>query len=66
MTGSIIEFVYVKIDYRKQGIAKLLTRGFIFVAKPTTKIGASIVKKNNLRIQGEEDGTKEEQREIKA
>lgn len=55
MIGSEIKFVYVKIEYRKQGIAKLLTRGFIFVSKPETKIGASIVRNHKLRIQGEED-----------
>lgn len=61
LDNMVIEFVYVKVDYRKQGIASLLTKGFKSCAQPTTKIGASIIKRHDLSIQGEkEDGITEE------
>lgn len=50
-----LEFVYVKIDYRKKGIAKLLTKEFKTISEPETKIGRAIAFKNNL-AQGELNG----------
>lgn len=60
LNGSTIQFVYVKLDYRKQGIAKMLTKGFTEVSRPSTKIGASITENHSLKVQGEkEDGSKQ-------
>lgn len=50
MTGSIIEWVYVKKDYRTKGVGRLLTKGFTLVAFPETRIGSSIVKLKSLKI----------------
>jgi len=53
-----IEFVYVKIKYRKQGVATLLTKGFVTIAKPFTKIAEAIAKEHNLIVEeNREDGT---------
>lgn len=51
-----VEFVYVKIDYRRRGIGKLLTMWFETVSNPQTRMGKKLVKKMNLKIQGEPDG----------
>lgn len=61
LTNWTIKFVYVKLDYRKQGIATLLTRGFLNVSKPSTKIGKAIVNKKNLK-EKQDEGSKEEAR----
>jgi hypothetical protein len=45
-----IEWVYVKIDYRERGIAKILTKGFETVSEPTTKIGKAITFNHDLKI----------------
>lgn len=50
MKGDNLEFVYVKINYRNKGIAKLLTKGFKSVAIPDTKIGAAIAYKNEYIV----------------
>ena len=50
MSGQTIEFVYIKADYRSQGIARLLTKGFVDVKTPQTKIGQSIVKNHKLTV----------------
>jgi hypothetical protein len=55
-----IEFVYVKQDYRNQGIATLLTKGFQDIAQPSTKIGSSIARNHKLKIKENEVGRKEE------
>ena len=54
MTGNHLEFCYTKIDYRKKGIAKLLTKGFTSVATPGTKIGRAIAEMKNLVIKEKE------------
>jgi len=62
--GTNLEFVYVKIDYRKKGIAKLLTKKCKTVSAPMTKIGRKIVELCNIRVYKENygTGTKEEAR----
>ncbi len=50
MEDKTIQFVYVKLDYRKQGIAKLLTKNFRDIIEPCTKIGMSIAKNHDLKI----------------
>jgi hypothetical protein len=55
MTNNSIEFVYIKFDYRKEGIATLLTKGFKTIAKPSTKIGASIAKNHGLKERDEKE-----------
>lgn len=56
---NTIEFVYIKLDYRKEGIAKLLTKDFVDIAKPTTKIGVAIARSHGLKIKGEQNGKEE-------
>ena len=41
---STVQFVYVKLDYRKQGIATILCRG-LNLGDPVTKIGKSILRR---------------------
>ena len=60
LSNETLEFVYIKLDYRNQGIAKLLTKGFRDIVYPMTKIGKAIADKKNLRIKGELDGKKED------
>lgn len=55
-----IEFVYVKINYRNQGVATLLTKGFKDIVKPETKIGHGILKKKKLVEKGDLNGRNEE------
>src|SRR5207245_1455649 len=57
--GSCLEWVYVKKDYRGEGIARLLAGQFTEVSKPVTRIGLSIAKKKNLKIKGETNGEAE-------
>lgn len=45
-----LEWVYVKIDYRKQGVATLLCKGFQSITTPYTAIGRSIAEKKKLKI----------------
>lgn len=59
LSGPTIEMVYVKLDYRKQGIATLLTKGFVNITKPITKIASAIANKKNLKIK-ENQNVKEE------
>lgn len=55
ISGSNLQWVYVKKDYRKKGIAKLITKNFTTVAKPPTKIGKSIVSNKKLEVKDNED-----------
>lgn len=61
LTNQTIQFVYVKLDYRKQGIATLLTKGFVDIIKPSTKIGTAIALKKNLKEK--QDGREETEKE---
>lgn len=54
MSSSTIEFVYVKIDFRKQGIATILVKGFMNSVEPSTKIGAAIAKTHDITIKENE------------
>jgi predicted DNA-binding protein YlxM (UPF0122 family) len=54
--SNILEFVYVKLDYRHQGIATLLSKGFSSITKPMTKIGKAIADKKNLKIKENQNG----------
>ncbi len=56
LTGANIEWVYVRINYRMQGIGRLLTQGFTTVTHPMTKIGKAIVKNHDLKPKENEDG----------
>jgi hypothetical protein len=40
---QVVEFVYVKLDYRKQGIATILCRG-LKLGAPITKVGKAILR----------------------
>lgn len=39
LIGTRLEFVYVKIEYRREGIGRLLTRGFTSFSEPKTWAG---------------------------
>ena len=47
-----LERVYVRADYRKQGIGTMLAAYFKTISPPQTKIGKAIAKKKNLRVEG--------------
>lgn len=64
MNDNSIEFVYIKFDYRKEGVATLLTKGFLTVANPSTKIGAAIIKSHELKIRGGKIDETENRREL--
>jgi hypothetical protein len=65
LDNGTIEFVYIKIDYRNQGVATLLTKGFHDIAKPKTRLGAIIAKKKNLILK-EKEGRGENDRILEA
>lgn len=50
MRKDNLEWVYVKKDYRKQGIARLLAKGFKTISEPFTIEGRSIATKHNYTI----------------
>lgn len=61
LTDRRLEFVYVKIDYRRKGIAKLLTKGFETFTEPKTKIGKILASQMREKSPiGETHGRKEE------
>lgn len=54
MREKHLEWVYVKTEFRKQGIATLLVPKELESVTPhVTKMGLEIAKKKSLRIQGE-------------
>lgn len=59
MTGSNLEFVYVKINYRKKGIAHLLTKECMSVSPPATKIGKIVALAHHLIIKENKHGSEE-------
>ena len=60
MNRDNLIWVYVKIDYRKKGIASLMSKGFKTVSEPATKIGKAIVESRKLTIKENHDGTEED------
>ena len=55
MEKDLLEFVYVKVEMRHHGIARLLTAGFATIVKPMTKIGRAIAKNKLLKEKKEYD-----------
>lgn len=57
-TGTNLDWIFVKPDYRLKGIGKLLMpKDIKTVSKEDlTKIGRNIVEKKNLKFKGEENG----------
>lgn len=53
--GTHLEWCYVKIDSRNQGIATLLTKGLTSISQPATKIGRSIAASHELKIKENDD-----------
>ena len=51
--GACLEWVYVKKDYRGEGVGKLLAGEFTEISKPATRTGAAIAKKKGYKIKGE-------------
>lgn len=45
LVGDRLEFVYVKIDYRRKGIGRLLVKGFKTFSEPETRAGKAIAHK---------------------
>lgn len=58
MTGTELQWVYVKIAYRKQGIGRILAKGAKTYADPMTRVGVKILEE--LRKKENADGKKEE------
>ncbi len=53
-TGSHLHWIYVKLEFRCRGIGTaLMPKGIETVTPDLTRIGAVLVKKKNLKIQGE-------------
>lgn len=50
LSTTNLEWVYVKIDYRKQGVGSMLTKGMQTVTKPRTKVGTAIAKEKGLKV----------------
>lgn len=55
LIGDNLEFVYVKADYRRSGIGKLLTRGVKTFSPPETRIGRKLIKKYQEKPDGREE-----------
>lgn len=54
-TGTHLDWIYVKVEYRNQGIAKMLMpKDIETVTNRITKIGEVIIEKKKLKIKGEE------------
>lgn len=50
-TGTHLDFVYVKVEYRNQGIAKILVPNIVQTyTNNLTKIGQAIVNKKDLKV----------------
>jgi hypothetical protein len=57
-TDDNLEWCYVKIDSRHNGIARLLTKGLKTISSPPTKIGKSIASSHDLTIKENENGSR--------
>lgn len=66
LNEGILEWVYIKPDYRNQGIAKMLTKGFDFVSEPKTKVGIAIAKEKKLTIKENHGKTSKEDSSFRA
>jgi hypothetical protein len=51
--GPILEWVYVKKDYRNQGVGTLLAGEFKEISRPVTQIGIAVAAKKGFKIKGE-------------
>lgn len=58
--GDHLEFIFVKQDYQRNGIATMLATGIMTVAEPTTIDGQLIAKTKNLKIEENADGKTKE------
>lgn len=57
-TGTHLDWIYVKVDYRNKGIGTMLMpKSIETVTNHVTKIGESILAKKNFKIKGEKSGT---------
>lgn len=61
MAGPHLNWVYVKIESRRQGIGKLLTRGFKTVATPLTHLGKKIFEAYYAKSERKTNESKREQ-----
>ncbi len=57
MSGTHLHWVYVKESYRRQGVAKLLSKGFRTISPPLTKVSKVIAASHNLEEFHGEDKT---------
>lgn len=65
-TGTHLDFVYVKTDYRRKGIGALLVpKNIETVTDQLTVIGKAIVDKKKLKTRGESDGRSEDRQKNK-
>jgi len=64
LTNKNIEFVYVKLHWRKQKIANLLTKGFETVSYPFTPLAADIVNKHDYKIKRTNNGTEKTSKKL--
>lgn len=55
MNKEKLEFVYVKSDYRKKGIARVLTKGFKTWSEAKTEIGRAIEKRLSFDYRSKSD-----------
>lgn len=60
-----LEWVYVKADYRRKGIAKLLSKGIKTISVPATRLGEKIAEKKKLKTIGELNGKTESAEEAR-
>lgn len=58
LRNTHLEFVYVKLDYRRRGIGRLLTQGFKTFSEPQTRIGRSLAKKHQEKTHAGKEETK--------
>jgi len=66
-TGTHLEWIYVKVDYRHMGIGKMLfPKNIETVTDHFTKIGRVIAQKKNLKTKEKTNGNPEEARSPEA
>lgn len=52
-----LEFIYVKIDYRRKGIGHILSKGFKTFSEPETRIGKSLKEKYGRKEERQDQHT---------